>query len=354
MITQVRIRRAINSKYWLYQKLAQGEYGKVYAAQDLRTGRLVAIKVQVDDESKIARSEYKLLSRVSSPHIVRLIEGFCMRNLIYIVFPLYTCNLQQFLMNKKSVPLHMVIRLAYQLFRAVHECHSKGIIHRDIKPSNIFLKNDRLVLGDFGLATNRRKNHDIEASTLWYRSPEALLNEYNYDEKVDIWAAACVVGEMLTKGVPMFRSNCEIGQVFAIFSALGTPEHLNMIHFRPSFPKWPRKPLRIVGTPTEFTDILQKCLVYSPNQRCSAAQACRAFVSFMQKYAQKSLPQTKHHESKGDPAPAGDQGDQGDQGDRAPTGDQGDQGDKGDQGGRWDQRDRAPTGDQGDQGDRAT
>jgi serine/threonine protein kinase len=33
--------------------------------------------------------------------------------------------------------------------------------------------------------------------TLWYRAPELLLNEKVYDEKVDIWSAGVVFGELL-------------------------------------------------------------------------------------------------------------------------------------------------------------
>ena len=44
------------------------------------------------------------------------------------------------------------------MINAVKQIHDKGIIHRDIKPANFFIgENDKLYLGDFGIAT---ENYD--------------------------------------------------------------------------------------------------------------------------------------------------------------------------------------------------
>ena len=41
----------------------------------------------------------------------------------------------------------------FQLFNAVHFCHSRRIIHRDLKPQNILISKDGVIkLADFGLA----------------------------------------------------------------------------------------------------------------------------------------------------------------------------------------------------------
>ena len=44
-----------------------------------------------------------------------------------------------------------------------------------------------------------------------------------YDEKVDIWAAGCVVAEMVL-GKPLFMASSEIELLFHIFHTLGTPK----------------------------------------------------------------------------------------------------------------------------------
>eukprot|EP00392_Amoebophrya_sp_AT5.2_P017342 g17682.t1 len=61
-----------------------------------------------------------------------------------------------------------------------------------------------------------------EICTRWYKSPELLFGSYNYDEKIDIWAAGCIVYEMARSGSPLFDGQCDIEQLGKIFHALGT------------------------------------------------------------------------------------------------------------------------------------
>ena len=87
-----------------------------------------------------------------------------------------------------------------QILKSLVKIHSGGIIHRDIKPSNIFIKNDQLKIGDFGLATRNNnsskllKSKKIEGTPL-YLSPEQT-NFKVYNEKVDIYALGITLYEM--------------------------------------------------------------------------------------------------------------------------------------------------------------
>jgi len=40
-------------------------------------------------------------------------------------------------------------------------------------------------------------------ATRWYRAPELLLGYTDYNAEVDIWAVACIMGELID-GEPMF------------------------------------------------------------------------------------------------------------------------------------------------------
>jgi serine/threonine protein kinase len=273
----IKIKKMVANKYKLLHKLAEGCYGKVYAGKDLESGVTVAIKIQVNDNYCVADNENSALRKTKSAHIIKCLACFSRQNLIYMVFPLFTCDLKVFLNNHKHnpLPLELCMSFTYQIMTAVATCHSKGIIHRDIKPSNIFIKDDRLVLGDFGLATRIGSNHTIEASTLWYRSPEVLLNKYNYDEKVDIWAAACVICELFLSA-KMFTGDCQIDQVFKIFKKFGTPDNLDMMHFKSTFPKWPYQRLEIPNAPAPLVAILTECFKYRPQDRCSAQDVLRS------------------------------------------------------------------------------
>ncbi len=58
--------------------------------------------------------------------------------------------------------------------------------------------------------------------TLWYRAPEILLGGQMYTPAIDVWSAACIFAEMLTRE-PLFKGDSEIGQIMRIFEILGTP-----------------------------------------------------------------------------------------------------------------------------------
>jgi len=263
--------------YQLKHPIAKGEYGRVYAAQNIKNGTLVAVKIQpADDEGAVA--EYNALRVLRHPRIINFMDAFVCNNLVYMVFPLYPKNLRTALKAKHRLDIR---KCAQQLFEAIAHCHQQNFIHRDIKPDNILLDPKcNLILADFGLATKKKVKFDIEASTLWYRAPEALLigglsTEYRYDEKVDVWAAACVLAECHMAGQILFRGDSEIGQVFAIFHRLGTPPaHAHgFVHWKDTYPKWPQRPLELPHASPDFIDFLRQCLIIDPEQRWTAASA---------------------------------------------------------------------------------
>ena len=107
-------------------------------------------------------------------------------------------------------------------------CHSQRIIHRDLKPANILLagpQNDQIKLADFGLARAFSipiKPYTKCVVTLYYRSPELLLEMNEYATPVDIWSVGCIFAE-LAINQPMFKGENEVTQLREIFRLLGRP-----------------------------------------------------------------------------------------------------------------------------------
>jgi len=85
--------------------------------------------------------------------------------------------------------------------RGLNYIHKIGICHRDIKPQNLLVDPTCHILKicDFGSAKRLKEGEKSTAyiCTRYYRAPELLLGMTNYSNMIDMWAAGCVVAEMI-------------------------------------------------------------------------------------------------------------------------------------------------------------
>jgi len=56
----------------------------------------------------------------------------------------------------------------------------------------------------------------------YYRAPELIFGNKNYDHKIDMWSIGCVIAEMLCLK-PLFLSETSEKQIIEIIKVLGTP-----------------------------------------------------------------------------------------------------------------------------------
>ncbi|VDN56818.1 unnamed protein product [Dracunculus medinensis] len=184
-------------------------------------------------------------------------------------------------------------KIAKQILEGLHFLHIHLIIHRDLKPQNILINRDQNVkITDFGLARHfsAQSSFTPVVVTLWYRSPELLL-QCPYNTAVDVWAAGCIIAELYSRD-PLFPGKTEVQQLNLIFQKLGTPSAeewpRTAIVSRNHFSSFPAQSFSRITprVPNEGRDLLiyfhvnlctifQAMLKFNPNQRPTCAKALK-------------------------------------------------------------------------------
>eukprot|EP00484_Ammonia_sp_Unknown_P009471 CAMPEP_0197075000 /NCGR_PEP_ID=MMETSP1384-20130603/211387_1 /TAXON_ID=29189 /ORGANISM="Ammonia sp." /LENGTH=438 /DNA_ID=CAMNT_0042513843 /DNA_START=141 /DNA_END=1457 /DNA_ORIENTATION=- len=279
-------------RYKRLEKLGEGTYGLVYKAMDLHTNRYVAIKkIKLDNNEEgipaTTMREISLLTHLKHPNIIEMDGCLYVNSELYLVFEFMSCDLKGYIDNlapNRYFDRVTLKKLTYFLTEGIRFCHSRRILHRDLKPQNILISdNHQLKIADFGLG----REHGLpigelthEVVTLWYRPPEILLGKKKYSGACDVWGIACIFAEMATK-IPLFPGDSEIDQLFQIYRLLGTPNSAiwpgieQLPEYKPVGPKWKKKELykELNGKiDQEGIDLLEKMLIYPPNQRITCKQ----------------------------------------------------------------------------------
>ena len=210
-----RAATALAERYRIDRVLGRGGMATVYAADDLKHGRRVAIKI-VEPAVSVALGPERFLReiRVSAslqhPNILPLFDSGEAGDLLYYVMPLVEgVSLRERIKQQGQLPIDEAIRITQQVASALDYAHAHGVVHRDIKPENILIDGDRAVVADFGIAKSLDAVGEsltatgVAVGTPTYMSPEQSTGERIIDGRSDIYSLACVLFELLA-GEPPF------------------------------------------------------------------------------------------------------------------------------------------------------
>jgi serine/threonine protein kinase len=190
-------------KYALIKALGIGGFGEVWLVRD-GGGRLLALKRLIDRAGQrlgeLHKEALKLLRLRGAPGIIQLVDHDLSGDDPYIVMELADGTLRDLL--TAPVPSKKAAGIALEIANAVNEAHARGVVHRDIKPENIFVKDQRIALGDFGLGKSAESLLATVggAGTPGYMPPEQI--EGPALPKSDVYAVGATLFEMLTHQRP--------------------------------------------------------------------------------------------------------------------------------------------------------
>lgn len=233
--------------------------GTVYEAQELPTGRRVALKWMharpfAPDDPDLLRfnQEARIAGRLDSPHVTAVLElardpetdvpfqvmelllGEDIRKLIERVGPLLPDT---------------ALRITAQACEGLAKAHAAGVVHRDIKPDNIFLaKNNEtgglvVKLLDFGIAKirntpeNTGQAGDFTApaipmtqsgqvvGTPLFMAPEQIEGAKHVDARCDVYSMGVTLYAMLVGTPPHGNVKSFVQLLHTLVNAPTTPLH---------------------------------------------------------------------------------------------------------------------------------
>lgn len=291
----------VDNRYKVLEVIGTGAMATVYAAEDTRLGRKVALKIlrpeQAQDDTFRARfkREAEAVASLNNPAIVAVYdtgsynpsqdggeaasseEGTAIPYIVMEYVEGHT--LRSILSRGGHLPVRDALGYSEQLLGALQYSHSMGIIHRDIKPANIMVlertsediakgQPGQIKVMDFGIsraieeAGEALTKANVVMGSARYMSPEQVSGK-DVDARSDLYSAACVIYEMIAGRSPFdAESNVDLAA-----------KHLS------DTPEPPSKftPLEV---PAGLDAVILKGLAKNPDERYqSAAEFAQALVS---------------------------------------------------------------------------
>jgi uncharacterized RDD family membrane protein YckC len=190
--------------------------GEVYEAEQLETGRRLALKIlratlRGDEDRARFLREGQLAASISHAHTVYIFGSEEVGGSPAITMELLSGGtLKDRVSAEGPMPPSAAVSAVLDIIGGLDAAQAAGILHRDIKPSNCFVDADGAVkVGDFGLSIStltRDVRHELATAgfegTPQFASPEQLRGE-PLDVRADIYAVGATLFYLLTGRPPL-------------------------------------------------------------------------------------------------------------------------------------------------------
>ncbi|EME49452.1 hypothetical protein DOTSEDRAFT_68273 [Dothistroma septosporum NZE10] len=262
------------------QFVGGGTFGSVYAAINLDSGHLMAVKeIRLQDPKMIPtivsqiRDEMGVLQVLDHPNVVQYYGIEPHRDKVYIFMEYCSGGSLAGLLEHGRIEDEMVLQVyALQMLEGLGYLHEANVVHRDIKPENILLDHNGVIkFVDFGAAkviakqgktivadgpSGRGEQRSVQGTPM-YMSPEVIKGGKHPHARLgaaDIWSLGCVISEMATGSRPWANMDNDFAIMYNIANG-NSPQMPNL------------EQLSDVGL-----DFLKRCFDRDPAKRASAAE----------------------------------------------------------------------------------
>jgi len=245
----------------------RGGMGVVYRARQVRPSRIVALKVispalagDSGFRERFAR-ESEIAASIEHSNVIPVYEvGEESQRLFIATRYVQGTDLDRMIAAEGRLVPRKAVQILAQLTAALDAAHARGLVHRDVKPANVLIAGesgaDHVYLTDFGLAKLARSGGPTRTGmfvgTLHYAAPEQFEGG-RVDARTDVYAAGCVLYNMLTGSAP-FPRDSEAAVIWAHLSA-GPP---SVLEAAPTLP-------------VEFDAVIARAMAKNPDDRYPSA-----------------------------------------------------------------------------------
>ena len=242
--------------------------------------------------------EARAVAALSHPNILAIHDVGSSDERIYAVMELLDGETLRARLERGPLPWRKAVAIGSAIADGLAAAHAKGIVHRDLKPANIFLTADGQVkVLDFGLASlheptgaeppNSPTMSETDAGavlgTVGYMSPEQVAGQ-PADARSDLFAAGCVLHEMLT-GQRAFARRTPAETMAAILNE--------------------ESPELAEGTPFELRRLIGHCLEKDPEVRSQSARDLSFHLRTLLESVASNVGQTNSERRQTDRTPLG-------------------------------------------------
>ncbi len=217
----------VANRYRISRPLGRGGMGEVFAAENIRTGRPVAIKLLRQDAKTKAtaiarfRQEARAAGQINSDHVTQVldVEDDPEHGVVLVFELLEGESLIDRLKRTGPIPFDELWPIIEQVWLGLADAHRAGIIHRDLKPSNVFLErrpdgSTRVKILDFGISKVPKEaggetltEMGQSLGTFSFMPPEQIGKAKTVDHRADIYACATLIYQSLSGQLPYSARN---------------------------------------------------------------------------------------------------------------------------------------------------